>query len=283
MWHGVAKRNEFSKETWISNSRYIDSTWSSKYIYSYYWAVTTIVTVGYGDITPRNNEEISLSIFIIILGSGVFAYCLNSIGSILNDINKEKEEFKSHLRTLNRYMKHKSINPDLQTRIRKYTEYVWNTNDFSEDFEEQVLNQLSDNLKFELLFDGNSKILKNISFLLKNFSDEFLVKINTELIQRKFTPEEIIFEEGIGNRCLFYVHKGEVELFANCQKRNEFPTKLGSYKTGDTFGEISFFSKEGQISGARSIGFTSLYVLEYEKFFSILKEFPLDYVHCDKN
>ena len=28
--------------------------WLSKYLYSVYFAITTIVTVGYGDLTPQN-------------------------------------------------------------------------------------------------------------------------------------------------------------------------------------------------------------------------------------
>ena len=47
---------------------------------------------------------------------------------------------------------------------------------------------------FQLIFDENAKALNNIPFLMENFSEEFLIRINPEFRESKFTPEEIVFE-----------------------------------------------------------------------------------------
>lgn len=57
-----------------------------KYIYSLYWAVSTIVTVGYGDITPRNEYEVVVTIFIELLGSALFGYLINVIGATMSEL-----------------------------------------------------------------------------------------------------------------------------------------------------------------------------------------------------
>ena len=47
-----------------------------------------MITVGYGDITPKNEIE-CLFVFITMFFTGMFyAYSLNSIGVILTNINK---------------------------------------------------------------------------------------------------------------------------------------------------------------------------------------------------
>ena len=47
-----------------------------------------MVTVGYGDLTAQNLYEVICSFVLIFFSSGIFAFSLNSIGVILNNINQ---------------------------------------------------------------------------------------------------------------------------------------------------------------------------------------------------
>lgn len=42
-----------------------------------------MITVGYGDIIPVTSLERMFSVFITLISCGVFAYSVNSIGSII--------------------------------------------------------------------------------------------------------------------------------------------------------------------------------------------------------
>ena len=59
-----------------------------------YWAVTTIVTVGYGDIIPVTETEKILCIFTMLIANGVFGYSMSNIGTIFGQINKITLEYK---------------------------------------------------------------------------------------------------------------------------------------------------------------------------------------------
>lgn len=46
-----------------------------------------MTTVGYGDIVPVNTTELISCILIVLLSSAIFAYTLNTITTVLKDID----------------------------------------------------------------------------------------------------------------------------------------------------------------------------------------------------
>lgn len=58
--------------------------WDDRYIYSFYFALTTMLTVGYGDIAPTTKLELVIVMMVQIFGVVVFAYVINEIGSTLS-------------------------------------------------------------------------------------------------------------------------------------------------------------------------------------------------------
>ena len=54
-----------------------------------YWSVTTMTTVGYGDITASNTIECVFLTCSMILMSCIFGYSITNIGIILQEIERD--------------------------------------------------------------------------------------------------------------------------------------------------------------------------------------------------
>ena len=54
----------------------LDTSNSEKYVNALYWSITTMATVGYGDIRPVTTIEYIVVIFCEIVAGVVFAYII---------------------------------------------------------------------------------------------------------------------------------------------------------------------------------------------------------------
>ena len=85
--------------SWIQNQKLIisDKDFGSKYINSLYWAFTTMVGVGYGDIVPVTMNERIFVIVAMLISSLIFAYIVNRIGSIVSAYNRVVETYREKM------------------------------------------------------------------------------------------------------------------------------------------------------------------------------------------
>ena len=89
VFHIIAwTRSKDEPDTWLRLYPGDTSSVAERYVVSVYWAFTTMITVGYGDIVPTNFSERIYTIIIMVVAGGVFGYSLNTIGSIINEISE---------------------------------------------------------------------------------------------------------------------------------------------------------------------------------------------------
>ena len=74
---------------------------SELYFTSMYFTVTTIVTVGYGDISPTNTAERIFCILLMLLGVVAFSFATGAITSIISDYDSNEAENKAKITVLN--------------------------------------------------------------------------------------------------------------------------------------------------------------------------------------
>ncbi len=75
--------DERNRENWIYSNDLLDVSEYQLYTASYYFIVTTIMTVGYGDITAISYSEKILCIILMLIGVISFSFATGAISSII--------------------------------------------------------------------------------------------------------------------------------------------------------------------------------------------------------
>ena len=95
-----AAATSFSSYTWYDDQNLRDAPLLDKYTASLYWTVTTLSTVGYGDIVPVNSSEQLASIFVMMLGGVSFGYVVGSMSSLMSSLDFSSSKVISQVHTV---------------------------------------------------------------------------------------------------------------------------------------------------------------------------------------
>ena len=168
-WFFVAT-NSGEPVTWLTEydgGSAVDAPTDVQYLYSVYWALTTLTTVGYGDITPANNAERSYALVCLLLGALVFGYLLSTIGELLSNVDKNAVKLDAKLDEVKAFTRWFKMGPELAARVRKYFEVYYGTKSAMD--EDEIIANLAPSLQREVVRHMMSKTVARVPM----FSDEY--------------------------------------------------------------------------------------------------------------
>ncbi|KAL4470332.1 hypothetical protein ABPG74_011943 [Tetrahymena malaccensis] len=252
-----------------------DSNSQTLYINAIYYASVTITTVGYGDITPKSYIEKTFIVVMAFICCANFGYAMNQIGLIIQEYNEIKLQYRQNIATINKYMKERDVNKLLQSKVRKYFEYIYSESENFHSHSDQALSKLSSNLQLQIKKEINLRSLKNIPFLCSLFSNECLEKVALKINERSYgIGETIIDQNEIQKPTLYYITKGAVTISLKDQFQ-VYTKQFKQLKSSNVFGEYQFFSSslESRFTYISS-GITTVQTLLLEDLIQVLEEFP---------
>ena len=120
-WLMIGQDQPFSRDNWMNNS-IKDLSQNEQYMTSFYFVVTTMTTVGYGDMSASTVYEQIYIVILMMCGVFVFSLVTGSVASILASMDVENAHLTEKLtilaRLANRYDLPKALYSDIKKTLK---------------------------------------------------------------------------------------------------------------------------------------------------------------------
>lgn len=239
----------------INQAEIIDRT--SHYITAMYWTVTTLTTIGYGDITPTTNQGRLFTMVIMILGVGVYGFVIGTVTKMVQDGERYKQQNREKMHDLASFMKHYNVPERLQQNVFSYYNHLV-TKRLTEN-DNKIINELPQALQGELTIYMNMKLIRNLPFF-KNLTSSCLKEVAGALEQKYFGPGQTIINIGETGSEMYIIGHGSVEVILSDGN------VVATLHEGQVFGESALIHDTKRNANVRALGYCELYRLDKEQF-----------------
>jgi len=95
------------------------SIWK-EYLAALYWAMTTLTTVGYGDIIPTSDVERIYSTAAMVIGGGFYGYVVGSITSMVANNDLNASAYYERMDLIQAWLTHHHLPMQMKRVLRRY-------------------------------------------------------------------------------------------------------------------------------------------------------------------
>ena len=196
---------------WIIHTNIINENFMVKYIASFYFMVTTMTTVGYGDIVCISFIERIYHIILLVLGTLLYTFLVSKIGNYLRDQSHEQIKLNKDLNILeNIRVTYPEMPFKLYMKIKSHLLSIFNKR--KKTGLSLLINGVPDAIKNDLLFKIYSKVINGFIIFKDVDNSNFILQMLTSFIAIISKKEEIIILEGEIIQNIVFVKDGRLSM-----------------------------------------------------------------------
>ncbi len=239
-----------------------------RFLQAYYWTITTVATVGYGDIVPDQTNALQLLFTIVsqIIGVAMYGYVIGNIASVISNLDAAKTNFMEKLEKINTFMKYREVPDEVVRRVNDYYFYLWDTR-YGYD-ESETVAELPRSIRLELLQAIHQEVIRAVP-LFRDANPSLLRDVMLNLESVAYVPGDIVIHRGDTGSEMYFISRGSVDVLASDEE-----TVVATLTEGAFFGEIALLEETKRNATIRTRDYCDLYALNRSVFNEILARHP---------
>ncbi|KAI3775465.1 hypothetical protein L1987_50042 [Smallanthus sonchifolius] len=255
-------------KTWIgygNESFETESLWI-RYVTSMYWSITTLTTVGYGDLHAQNRREMIFVICYMLFNLGMTSYLIGNMTNLVVHGTSKTRQFRDTIQAASSFAQRNQLPVRLQDQMLAHLCLKFRTD--SEGLQQQEsLDSLPKAIRSSISHFLFYSLLEK-AYLFRGVSNDLLFQLVSEMKAEYFPPKEDVILQNEAPTDFYVLVTGAVELLL---MKNGVEQAVGEAKAGELCGEIGVLCYRPQLFTVRTKRLSQLLRLNRTTFLNIIQ------------
>ncbi|CAA7409946.1 unnamed protein product [Spirodela intermedia] len=236
MYYWIAAHYRVEANTWIGTqvSDFKDRSIWVGYVYSMYWSIVTLTTVGYGDLHSQNTGEKVFNIFYMLFNIGLTSYLIGNMTNLIVHGATRTFLMRDTIHEVSRFASKNRLPDSLREQMMAHLQLKFKTTELQQ---EGVLADLPKAIRSSIAQHLFQKTLES-SYLLKGLAEDIIIQLVSEMKAEFYPPKvDIILQNEIPTD-FYIIVSGAVDVLTYKNGTEQVLKKLGANEVAGEIGVI---------------------------------------------
>uniref|UniRef100_A0A7I4BW52 Uncharacterized protein n=1 Tax=Physcomitrium patens TaxID=3218 RepID=A0A7I4BW52_PHYPA len=271
----LAARHPASKEadTWLGAvlPNFKEESLWARYVTSMYWSITTLATVGYGDLHPVNRGEMIFTILYMLLNLALTAYIIGNMTNLITRLTARTRDYRDSVQQLVEFATRNQLPRKLHEQMISHVQLKFKTESLQHQGTIATLPKaIRSSVAQFLFFNTVEKV-----YLFQGTSYNFRTQLVSEMKVEFFPPREEIILVNEAPSEFYIVVNGSADVIIRREEAGSEQILMTAQAT-DVIGEIGVICYRPQPFTVRSRKLSQLLRLDRIVFMNIVQQYKED-------
>uniref|UniRef100_H3DK56 Potassium voltage-gated channel, subfamily H (eag-related), member 8 n=1 Tax=Tetraodon nigroviridis TaxID=99883 RepID=H3DK56_TETNG len=197
----------------------------SVYIASLYFTLSSLTSVGFGNVSANTDAEKIFSVCVMLIGALMHALVFGNVTAIIQRMYSRWSQYHTRTKDLKDFIRVHHLPQSLKQRMLEYFQTTWSVNNGIDSNE--LLKDFPDELRSDITMHLNKEILE--LSLFASASRGCLRSLSLHIKTSFCAPGEYLLRQGDALQAIFFVCSGSMEVL-------KYSTVLAILGKGDLIG-----------------------------------------------